>query len=181
MSGIIWPERFTPGTTDNFVSNEIIVPGIYADEVWDCLTDTAKWPSYYGNVSDIRFHDGKGPVLREGSRFRFTTFGLPIDAKITEYEAPVDNRPARIAWHGWMDAAPGREKVLDVHHAWLFEDLPGDRVRILTQESQLGEKARELAATLPNPMLNAHQDWLDGLARATLSDAAGRCRKAAGL
>jgi hypothetical protein len=55
---------------------------------------------------------------------------------------------------------------LDVHHAWLFEDLPGGRVRILTQETQNGQPARELAATRPNPMLNAHQEWIDGLAAA---------------
>ena len=28
MSDIIWPERYTPGTTDNYVSNEIIVAGL---------------------------------------------------------------------------------------------------------------------------------------------------------
>jgi hypothetical protein len=43
--------------------------------------------------------------------------------------------------------------------------LPGNRVRLLTQETQIGTPAKELAATKPNPMLNAHQDWLDGLAR----------------
>ena len=48
----------------------------------------------------------------------------------------------------------------------LIEDLPGGRVRILTQESQIGQPAREMAAAKPNPMLDAHQDWVDGLARA---------------
>jgi len=54
----------------------------------------------------------------------------------------------------------------DVHHAWLLEDLPGGRVRILTQETQNGKPARELAQAKPNPMLNAHQEWIEGLARA---------------
>ncbi|CAL9661993.1 hypothetical protein [Streptomyces sp. enrichment culture] len=51
-------------------------------------------------------------------------------------------------------------------HAWLVEDLPGDRVRILTQESQIGRPAAALAEERPNPMLNGHQSWLDGLLRA---------------
>jgi hypothetical protein len=53
MSDIGWPERYTPGTTDNYVSNEIIVAGLTAADVW-YLNDTSAWP-YYSNVSDIRF------------------------------------------------------------------------------------------------------------------------------
>ena len=59
-----------------------------------------------------------------------------------------------------------RRRGLDVHHAWLLEDLPGGRLRILTQETQIGKPAQELARTKPNPMLNAHQEWIEGLARA---------------
>ncbi len=61
MSEIVWPERFLPGTTDNYVSNETIVAGLRAADVWPWLNDTAAWPACYGNVSDIRFHDGSGP------------------------------------------------------------------------------------------------------------------------
>jgi hypothetical protein len=39
-------------------------------------------------------------------------------------------------------------------------------VRILTQETQKGEPAKELAKADPNPMINGHQDWLNGLVRA---------------
>ncbi|MFF8233352.1 SRPBCC family protein [Streptomyces caelestis] len=46
------------------------------------------------------------------------------------------------------------------------EDLPGGRVRILTQETQIGRPAAEPARQTPNPMLNGHQAWLDGLVRA---------------
>ncbi|WP_063730473.1 hypothetical protein [Streptomyces sp. RTd22] len=55
---------------------------------------------------------------------------------------------------------------LDVLHAWLVEDLPGGRVRVLTQETQIGQPAAEVAGQTPNPMLNGHQAWLDGLVRA---------------
>ena len=131
---------------------------------WAQLNDTTRWPTYYSNVADIRFHDGSGPLLSMDARFRFTTFGFPIEAQITEYVPPVDGQAARVAWHGWAEGDATTR--LDVIHAWLFEDLPGGRVRILTQESQIGVPAQELARTLPNPMINGHQEWITGLARA---------------
>jgi len=162
MNAIVWPEQYLPGTTDNYVSNEIIVPGLSAADVWPSLNNTSAWPIYYSNAAEIRFHDGTGPELSLGARFRFTTFGFPVEAEVTEYEPPTEGKPARVAWHGWVEGdAEGR---LDVHHAWLFEDLPDGRVRILTQETQIGKPAQELARTKPNPMLNAHQEWIDGLA-----------------
>lgn len=166
MSDIVWPAQYLPGTTDNYVSNEITVAGPSAAEVWTYLNDTRAWLTCYGNVADIRFHDGSGPQLRLGARFRFTTFSFPVEAEVTEYEPPADGRPARVAWHGWVEGSA--ETRLDVHHAWLFEDLPGGRVRILTQETQIGKPAQELARTRPNPMLNAHQEWIEGLARSAL-------------
>lgn len=171
MHHIIWPQGYLPGTTDNFVSNEIIVPGLDAATAWDYLADTARWAACYHNAQDIRFHDGAGPLLRPGAHFRFTTFGFAVDARVTEYLAPAPGAAARLAWHGWVEGDAAAR--LDVHHAWLFEDLPGGRLRILTQETQVGAPARELAATRPNPMLNAHQDWIEGLA-GTASGAAAQ-------
>ncbi len=166
LSDIIWPEQYMPGTTDNYVSNEIVVAGLTAADVWPFLNNTSAWPTYYSNASEIRFHDGSGPELSQGARFRFTTFGFPVEAEVTEYEPPIAGKPARVAWHGWVEG--DAETRLDVHHAWLFEDLPGGRVRILTQETQKGKPAQELARTKPNPMLNAHQEWIDGLASAAV-------------
>jgi hypothetical protein len=71
---------------------------------------------------------------------------------------PAAGAPARIAWRAWVDGT--EEHALDVLHAWLVEDMPGERVRMLTQESQIGKPAIGLAQAKPNPMLNAHQDWL---------------------
>ena len=166
MNEIIWPQGYLPGHTDNFASNEIIVPGLTVAAVWSCLNNTALWPTYYSNVKEIRFYNGPGPELFAGARFRFTTFGFPVEAEVTEYVPPVKGQPARIAWHGWVEGSA--ENRLDVHHAWLFEDLPGNRVRILTQETQIGKPAQELARNKPNPMINAHQEWIEGLARAAL-------------
>ena|GEM_PF-4313186 len=37
---------------------------------------------------------------------------------------------------------------------------------IIWQETQNGEPAKDMASAHPNPMLNAHQDWLNGLVSA---------------
>ncbi len=164
QSAILWPQDYLPGTTDNFASNEIIVAGLSAQAVWDQLNDTRLWPTYYSNADDIRFHDGSGPLLSLSARFRFTTFGFSVEAQVTEYVPPVAGQAARIAWHGWVEGDANSR--LDVIHAWLFDDLPGNRVRILTQESQRGVPAQELARAVPNPMINGHQEWVTGLAQA---------------
>lgn len=78
--------------------------------------------------------------------------------------APADGEPGRLAWTAKQDGTPAER--LDVLHAWLVEDLPGGRVRILTQETQTGEPAAALAEERPDPMLSGHQAWLDGLVRA---------------
>lgn len=160
---IIWPEKYTPGTTDNYCSNEIIVAGLTTEEVWKYLVNPFAWPEYYPNSSDIELVDQDLKTLQLHTRFRFKTFGFPIEAAVTEC-VPPNNKVARLAWHGWAEGS--EETRLDVLHAWLIEDLPKGRVRILTQESQIGKPAQELAKAKPNPMINGHQDWLEGLATA---------------
>lgn len=163
MNEIFWPAGYVPGFSDNFASNEVIVAGISATEVWPFLAEAPRWPSYYANSANIRFHDGAGPVLAHGTGFSFETFGFPVEAEVIEYEAPSGSEPGRVAWHGWTGDSETR---LDVHHAWLVENLSDDRVRILTQETQNGNPALDLAMAKPNPMINGHQDWLDGLVAA---------------
>lgn len=167
MNAIIWPEGYIPGFTENFVSNEVITANLTAAEIWPLLATPACWPDYYTNSANIRFYDEKGPVLDENVRFYFETFGFPVEAQCTEYVAPINGQPGRVAWHGWA-GEEGSDDRLDVHHAWLVEDLEGGRVRILTQETQKGKPAEVLHKTKPNPMINGHQDWLDGLVDAAL-------------
>ncbi|WP_296249101.1 SRPBCC domain-containing protein [Pseudomonas sp. UBA4194] len=160
MNEIFWPEGFLPGFTENFVSNEMIVAGMNAADIWPLLSTATLWPTYYANSANIRFHNAQGPQLEVGARFYFETFGFPVEAKCTEYVQPMDGQPGRVAWHGW--AGEGETRI-DVHHAWLIEDLSDGRVRILTQETQKGLPAQDLARAKPNPMINGHQDWLDGM------------------
>ncbi|MGE9550080.1 SRPBCC domain-containing protein [Erwinia amylovora] len=160
MNTIHWPEGYLPGFCDNFASNEMIIAGLTVKDLWPLLNTPALWPTYYKNSGDIRFYHDKGPELEPDACFFFTTFGFPVEAQVTEHVPPKEGQAARVAWHGWAGEGESR---LDVHHAWLLEDLPGNRVRILTQETQNGKPARALATTRPNPMINGHQEWLDGL------------------
>ncbi|AVK62481.1 polyketide cyclase [Lactobacillus sp. CBA3605] len=164
MNTINWPSKYLPGTTDNFVSNEVIVAGLTVEQVWVYLVDTSKWEGYYENAAKIVLSDSSTTDLQQGERFHFETFGFPIDAQVMELVSPQDNQLARISWHGWQDG--DAQTALDVYHAFLIEALPGNRVRVLTQESQLGQPAADMAKQTPNLMLNGHQAWLDGLVNA---------------
>lgn len=163
-SSIFWPQEFLPGTTDNYTSNEVIASGLTAEQVWPFLVNITKWETYYDNVSQIT-PPTSGPVLRQGDKFSFSTFGFPVlPSEVLESVAPTTTSPGRLAWRAWQE---GPESIaINVYHAWIVEDLAWGVVRILTQESQIGKPAVELAATKPNPILNGHQNWLDGLVQA---------------
>ncbi|MBH1945632.1 SRPBCC domain-containing protein, partial [Erythrobacter sp. YJ-T3-07] len=121
--------------------------------------------SYYDNVGQIT-PPKSGPQLQKGDRFSFSTFGFPpLQSEVAESVAPASGTPGRLAWRAWQDG--NEEEALDVYHAWIVEDMPWGVVRVLTQESQIGRPAAGLADKKPNPMLNGHQDWLDGLAKIT--------------
>ncbi|KAK2686208.1 hypothetical protein QWA68_014616 [Fusarium oxysporum] len=161
QSAIIWPTKFLPGTTDNYVSNEAIVRDITAAQIWTYLADITQWESYYNNCSHITLPVG-GNNLKKGDSFSFSTFGFPaFPAEVMESLPPSAGSPGRLAWRAWVDG--DESSKLDVYHAWIVEDLEYGVVRILTQESQIGQPAAKLAATKPNPMLNGHQEWLDSL------------------
>ena len=81
-----------------------------------------------------------------------------------ELVEPTDGETARLAWHGWQNG--DADTQFDVYHAFLIAKLTDGRIRLLTQESQVGQPAKDLANQTPNPMLNGHQSWLDGLVKA---------------
>lgn len=161
MSDILWPAGYVPGFTDHFVSNETIVAGLTTADIWPWLNTPALWPTYYPNSAEPRFYDGAGPQLSAGARFFFKTFGFPVEAQVAEHVPPVPGQAARVAWHGWA-GEEGAADRLDVHHAWLIEDLSEGRVRILTQETQQGQPAVALAHDPAQPMIHGHQQWLMG-------------------
>ncbi len=46
MQEILGPEGYLPGTTDNYVANEVIVASPRAVYVWPFLNGTTAWPTY---------------------------------------------------------------------------------------------------------------------------------------
>lgn len=161
---IIWPAKFLPGTTDNFVTNETYAKGVTAAQIWGLLADISKWASYYDNVAQIT-PPASGPLLDKGDDFSFSTFGFPaMAAHVEESVAPAPCAAGRLAWSCKLDG--DADTFVEVYHAWLVEDVEGGRVRILTQESQSGRPAAQLGALKPNRMLLGHQDWIEGLVAA---------------
>lgn len=170
QSAIIWPKKFTPGETDNFVSNEVIVKGLTASQVWAKLANITEWQTYYKNCDQVT-PSSSSDWLKKGDQFKFSTFGFPVlTCNVEESVEPnsdniaVNDKAGRIAWSAKLEGGPDDE--VEVYHAWLVEDLEGKRVRVLTQESQSGKPAADLASKKPNKMLLGHQDWLDGLVKA---------------
>lgn len=104
-------------------------------------------------------------MLSKGESFHFSTFGFPVlECQVKESVPPGNGQAGRLAWSASLEG--GEDEAVEVYHAWLIEDLPNGRVRILTQESQIGKPAAALAGQKPNVMLLGHQDWLDGLVAA---------------
>lgn len=91
---------FQTGFTDNFASNEIVVPGITTADAFANLLDISIRPHYYDNMADVYFYNHDGPILKKDTRFRFKTFGFPVEAEIIELEKLSQGKPGRLAWHG---------------------------------------------------------------------------------
>ena len=162
-SAISWPEKFHPGTTDNFVSNETYQIGVNTEQVWAYLVDILKWELYYDNVGDIT-PPKDSSILNKGNRFSFSTFGFPpLQAEVFESVTPTATTPGRLGWRAWQDG--DEDTAFEIYHAWIIENVEWGAVRILTQESQIGKPAAQLATVKPNPMLNGHQNWVEGLAK----------------
>ncbi|TYC51082.1 SRPBCC domain-containing protein [Weissella muntiaci] len=165
---INWPSKYLPGTTDNFVSNEIIVSGTSVKEVWNNLVDTSKWGNYFNGVNNITVGNQGSTSFTHGVNFHFEKFGFPIDGQIMELIEPIDNKFAQIAWHGWQEV--DGKISLEGYQVFTIDSYTDSLVRIITKESQLGEAAAEMSEQSPNPMLNGHQEWLDSLAQASKND-----------
>ncbi len=148
MSEIRWPDEHVPEGADVHAVNELRTD-VAPEDLWPWLASPVLWQRYYRNALRIRHVSGPWPELALGSRFRWITFGVPVETVVEECEPPH-----RLAWSGRGLGATG-------HHAWLLK--PG---RILTAETQRGLAARLLGPALRPQMHRWHQRWCEGLARA---------------
>jgi len=74
---IHWPQGFDPTTADLFSHNELLIKAS-CERVWQHIVDASKWPEWYPNSKDVRIVGDGEAVLKAGTTFRWTTFGLPM-------------------------------------------------------------------------------------------------------
>ena len=145
---IHWPQGFDPTTADLFSHNELLIKAT-CERVWQHIVEAAKWPEWYPNSKDVRIIGDGETVLKEGTTFRWTTFGLPLESRISEFMPYT-----RIGWYGY---APGA--VPSFYHTWYLTP-DGDGCLVVTDEVGKGRDAAHLRDTDESLMHRGHDLWL---------------------
>jgi uncharacterized protein YndB with AHSA1/START domain len=144
-----WPDHYEPRRCPVHVRNELDMAASQ-ECVWAWLTRPILWPAWYVNSANVEILEGLGPDLKEGTRFRWNTFGITIESTVLEC-VPDD----RIAWEAHAFG-------IDVYHAWVLRPS-AKGCRVLTEETQHGWLARLGNLFMPNRMYKYHQLWLEAL------------------
>jgi hypothetical protein len=148
-SEIHWPNGFSPGEADLFAHNEISISAP-CSTIWKHIVEAPKWPQWYPNSQDVQIVGDRSGTLKPSSRFEFNTFGLHIDARISEF-VPV----SRVGWFG-------DGKDINAYHTWLLIPDPTG-CHVVTEEVAKGPAAIALRESDPNTMHRGHDLWLSTL------------------
>lgn len=54
-------------------------------------------------MPDIFFYENDGLLLRPDTRFRFKTFGFPVEAEVVGFGAPSQGKPAEDLFNSELD------------------------------------------------------------------------------
>jgi Polyketide cyclase / dehydrase and lipid transport len=146
---IRWPQGFDPSQADLFSHNELLIDASCA-RIWSHIIDATKWPEWYPNSKEVKI--ASDTVLKDGTVFRWTTFGLPIESKVNEF-APY----TRIGWYGYTPGTPP-----SFYHTWHLKTR-GDACLAVTDEVGNGEDAVHLRETDQGLMHRGHDLWLASL------------------
>jgi hypothetical protein len=130
---IHWPQGFDPSQADLFSHNELLINASCA-RIWSHIIDANKWPEWYPNAREVKITGDT--VLKDGTMFRWTTFGLPIESKVNEFTPYT-----RIGWYGY---APGTAPSF--YHTWYLKTR-GDARLVVTDEVGKGKDAVHLRET----------------------------------
>jgi Polyketide cyclase / dehydrase and lipid transport len=144
---IHWPEGFDPEKADLFSHNTLVI-GATCEKVWSHIVDAGKWPKWYPNSRDVHLLNG-ARVLEQGTIWRWTTFGLPLESKVHEY-VPY----TRLGWYGY---APGSQPTF--YHTWYLTPQ-GESCLVTTDEVGIGKDAAHLRETDESLMHRGHDLWL---------------------
>jgi uncharacterized protein YndB with AHSA1/START domain len=144
---IHWPAGFDPAKADLFAHNELII-NASCERVWTVIVDASRWPNWYPNSKDVEIQGGD-LLLRNGTVFRWNTFGLAIESKVHEY---VLHR--RLGWYGYV---PGTQPSF--YHTWYLE--PKDTMcHVVMEEAGVGKDAAGLRQSDETLMHRGHDLWL---------------------
>ena len=144
---IHWPAGFEPAKADLFAHNELLI-NASCERVWSHIVDASQWPTWYPNSKEVRIQDGD-TLLRDGTVFRWTTFGLSIESRVHEFEP---NR--RLGWYGY---APGAQPSF--YHSWYLEPKAA-MCRVVMDEAGVGKDAAGLRQSDETLMHRGHDLWL---------------------
>jgi uncharacterized protein YndB with AHSA1/START domain len=144
---IHWPTGFEPEKADLFAHNDLIIDAS-CERVWTHIIDANRWPTWYPNSKDVEIQRGD-LVLREGTVFRWTTFGLAIESEVHEY---VSNQ--RLGWYGYV---PGAKPSF--YHSWYLQPQ-GAMCHVVMDEAGVGKDAAGLRKSDETLMHRGHDLWL---------------------
>jgi Polyketide cyclase / dehydrase and lipid transport len=144
---IHWPEGFDPQKADLFSHNSLLVHS-NCEKVWSHIVDAGKWPQWYPNAKDVALLNG-AKVLGDGTIWRWTTFGLPLESRVHEY-VPY----TRLGWYGY---APGAQPIF--YHTWFLTPQGADCM-VVMDEAGIGKDAAHLRETDGSLMHRGHDLWL---------------------
>jgi predicted acylesterase/phospholipase RssA len=151
-----WPDGLQPAGAAVFVHDEHLVPAS-PERTWGVLRAAGSWSSYYPNARKVRVEGGGD--LRDGTNFRWTTFGFPGSSTVTAF----DEADGRMGWTWRSTGARG-------YHLWSLRPDPAG-TRVVTEETQRGPRPRLAAPVLRRVMHIGHRAWLRGLARTAAQQA----------
>jgi hypothetical protein len=140
-----WPADTAPESAAVFAHNERVLD-TSVERAWGWLVHAHNWPRWYGNARDVRI-DGGGHHLYYGARFRWVTFGTPLQSEVVVFQEPT-----QLGWIWWCPGAYG-------YHGWELFAAPGG-IRVITEETQRGSRAVRLAIPLRLALRLAHWHWL---------------------
>lgn len=144
---IHWPAGFEPAKADLFAHNDLTI-NASCERVWGHIVNAIQWPTWYPNSKDVAI-SGEDRVLRDGTVFRWTTFGLSIESKVHEY---VPNQ--RLGWYGY---APGTQPSF--YHSWYLQPK-GAGCHVIMDEAGIGKDAAALRQSDETLMHRGHDLWL---------------------
>ncbi len=146
---IHWPVGYSPKDANLFAHNEIFIKAP-CSTIWQHLIEAPKWPQWYSNSHDVRILNNTNDILEQGTRFEFNTFGLHINAEISEFVPG-----SRLGWFG-------KGTDINAYHTWLLMNAP-EGCHVITEEVAKGPAAIALRKSDPDAMHKGHELWLNGL------------------